>query len=371
MKKVLVTGSKGFIGKNLMVALLRQENVKVAGFDADDDVSLLRDGLKDVGIIYHLAGVNRPGKVEEFETGHAGFTQQILSLLSEQDRKPAIVLSSSIQAELDNPYGVSKKKVENLLFDYSKNTGAPVFIHRLPNVFGKWCRPNYNSVVATFCYNIAHDLPIAISDRERLMELVYIDDVIASFLEVLHNSGRRPSDKYLSVRPAYKIKLGELADRIYQLRDIRKTLVVPDLKDSFIRCLYATYLSYLEKDDFSYPLDLKTDNRGSLAEVIKSEHFGQIFVSKSHAGVIRGSHYHDTKIEKFCVIKGRAVIKLRHILEDKVLSYHVSGDKIEIVDIPPGYTHSIENLSDEEMIVLFWADQMFNSEKPDTYQKDA
>jgi UDP-2-acetamido-2,6-beta-L-arabino-hexul-4-ose reductase len=371
LRKVLVTGSKGFIGKNLMVSLLRQENVKVAGFDADDDVSLLREGLKDVGIIYHLAGVNRPGKVEEFETGHAGFTQQMLSLLSEQDRKPAIVLSSSIQAELDNPYGVSKKKVEDLLFDYSKNTGAPVFIHRLPNVFGKWCRPNYNSVVATFCYNIAHDLPITISDRETLIELVYIDDVIASFLEVLHKSERRPLEKYLSVRPAYKIKLGELADRIYQLRDIRKTLVVPDLKESFIRCLYATYLSYLEKDDFSYPLDLKTDSRGSLAEVIKSEHFGQMFVSKSHAGVIRGSHYHDTKIEKFCVIKGRAVIKLRHILEDKVLSYHVSGDKIEIVDIPPGYTHSIENLSDEEMIVLFWADQLFNSEKPDTYQNDA
>jgi UDP-2-acetamido-2,6-beta-L-arabino-hexul-4-ose reductase len=370
VKTVLVTGSKGFIAKNLRVALSRLDSIKVVGFDIDDEISSLISSLKEADVIYHLAGVNRPEKVQDFETINTGLTQTIVSLLGECNRKPIIVMSSSIQAELDNPYGVSKKKAEDLLFDYSKNTGAPVFIHRLPNVFGKWCRPNYNSVVATFCYNITHDLPITISDRERLMELVYIDDVIASFLDVLHNSERQPSDKYLSVRPAYKIKLGELADRIYQLRDIRKTLVVPDLKESFMKCLYATYLSYLEKDDFSYPLDLKTDNRGSLAEVIKSEHFGQIFVSKSHADIIRGSHYHDTKIEKFCVIKGRAVIKLRHILEDKVLSYHVSGDKIEIVDIPPGYTHSIENLSDEEMIVLFWSDQIFNSEKPDTYQNE-
>lgn len=370
MKKILVTGSKGFIGKNLMVALSRQENLRVTGFNSDDDISKLRAELKDVGIIYHLAGVNRPEKVEKFELEHVGLTHKILSLLAEHDRKPAIVMSSSIQAELDNPYGVSKKKAEELLFDYGGNTGAPVYIFRLTNVFGKWCRPNYNSVVATFCYNISHDLPIAISDSERVMELVYIDDVVAGFLDILRADQRLPSEKYLTVSPTYKIKLGDLAEKIYQMKAVRETLIVPDLKDEFMKCLYATYLSYLDKDDLSYLLDMKTDKRGSLAEVIKSEHFGQMFISKSHAGILRGNHYHDTKSEKFCVIKGRAVIKFRHILEEEVLSYHVSGEKIEVVDIPPGYTHSIENMADEEMIVLFWADQMFDSGRPDTYQNE-
>ncbi len=370
MNKVLVTGYKGFIGKNLMVALSRQENIAVAGFTSGDDISRLRAELRDVDIIFHLAGVNRPEKVEEFEANHAGFTRKMLTLLAEHHKRPTIVMSSSIQAESDSPYGVSKKKAEDLLLDYGKDTGARVVIFRLANVFGKWCRPNYNSVVATFCYNIAHELPITVSDRERVVELVYIDDVVASFLRLLRESDVPVSETYLSVTPSHRITLGELADKIMQIHDIRKTLILPDFKDAFMKSLYATYISYLDKKDFSYPLDEKTDKRGSLAEILKSQHFGQIFVSKSHPGVIRGDHYHDTKIEKFCVVKGEAVVKFRHILEEEVLSYHVSGKRMEVIDIPPGYTHLIENVSDEEMIVLFWADQMFSPGSPDTYRNE-
>ncbi len=370
VKNVLVTGCRGFIGKNLMVALSRQENITVAGFTSGDDISKMRAELKNVDVIFHLAGVNRPEKIEEFEKNHAGLTRQMLALLAEHNKRPTIVMSSSIQAELDNPYGASKRKAEDLLLDYEKDTGARVCIFRLANVFGKWCRPNYNSVVATFCHNTAHGLPITVSDRERVVELVYIDDVVASFLKILHEDAMPPDALYLRVRPSYKIRLGELADRIKQIDGIRRTLIVPDLKDAFMKRLYATYSSYLAETGLSCPLDMKIDKRGSLAEIIKSEHFGQIFVSKSTAGVMRGNHYHDSKVEKFCVVRGRAVIKLRHILENETLSYHVSGDKLEVIDVPPGYTHSIENVSEEEMIVLFWADQIFDPGAPDTYQNE-
>lgn len=367
MKTVLVTGSKGFIGKNLLEAFSRREDVETISFDIEDDPAALKSALGKADIVYHLAGVNRPKNVEDFEPGNTGLTRTIISLLREMDKKPAIVMPSSTQAVLDNPYGISKKKAEDILIEFSNETGADVYIFRLTNVFGKWSRPNYNSVVATFCHNISHGLDIIISDSEKELELVYIDDVIASFIKILNNSENTTKYKILDVKPSYLITLGDLADKIYEIRDIRKTLVVPDLSDNFMKCLYATYLSYLDKDNFSYPLDIKTDNRGSLFELIKSEHFGQIFVSKTHGGIIRGNHYHNTKIEKFCVIQGNALIKFRHILGDEVLSYPVSGEKPEVVDIPPGYTHSIENLSDSEMIVLFWADQIFDFEEPDTY----
>ena len=366
MKNVLVTGSKGFVGKNLLVELSRQEDIAVLGFDVGDDAATLERYLREADIIYHLAGVNRPQNVEEFAASNTGLTQTIVSLLAEHDRKPAIVMSSSTQAALDNPYGRSKKAAEDILFDYGERTGAPVYVFRLTNVFGKWSRPNYNSVVSTFCYNIAHGLDITISNPANEVELVYIDDVVRSFASILQGDVT-DSERYLSVTPTYKMTLAELADRVYQLYDSRKTLLVPDLSDPFMKCIHATYLSYLEPDDFSYRLDNKTDIRGRLAELIKSEHFGQIFVSKSHNGIIRGNHYHNTKIEKFCVLQGQAVIKFRHILSDEVISYHVSGDNFEIVDIPPGYTHSIENLSEGEMIVLFWTNQLFDPEKPDTY----
>ena len=234
-------------------------------------------------------------------------------------------------------------------------------------MFGKWCRPNYNSVVATFCYNISHGLDISVSDVNKEIELVYIDDIVHEFLSVLNQESTDRDKYYYNIKRSFRITLGELAEKIYELKAMRNTLVVPDLSNDFLKCLHPTYLSYLEKNDFSYKLEMKTDQRGCLAELIKSNHFGQIFVSRTHKGIIRGNHYHNTKIEKFCVLQGEAVIKFRHIFEEEVLSYHVSGETPEIVDIPPGYTHSIENLGDGEMIVLFWANQVFDSEKPDTY----
>ena len=367
MKKALVTGSGGFIGKNLIEGLRRCGDVEIKTFDIEDDIDRLSAHLKEADIVFHLAGVNRPEKVEEFETGNVVLTETIINILEGFKRNIPIVLSSSIQATLDNPYGISKKKAEDVLIEYSRKNNAKVYIYRFPNVFGKWCRPNYNSVVATFCYNISHGLDISISDTNNEIELVYIDDVVDEFLGVISQRDGDKDEYYHKIGRTFRITLGALAEKICQLRDMRKSLVVPDLSGDFMKCLHATYLSYLDKDDFSYKLDLKTDQRGGLAELIKSEHFGQIFVSTTHKGVIRGNHYHNTKVEKFCVLKGKAVIRFRHIFGDEVLSYHVSGENIEVVDIPPGYTHSIENLGDDEMIVLFWANQIFDPEKPDTY----
>jgi len=370
MKKVLVTGSNGFIGKNLIEELRRLEDVEIRMFDVNDDIGALAEHLRDADIVFHLAGVNRPEKVEEFETGNTGLTQNIVDMLEKSNRNIPVVLSSSIQATLDNPYGISKKRAEDILIEYSLKNDAKVYIYRFPNVFGKWCRPNYNSVVATFCYNISHGLNISISDVNKKIELVYIDDVVGEFLNILSQEGEDRNKYHYKINRTFRIHLRELAEKIYQIRDMRKSLLVPDLSNDFMKYLHATYLSYLDKDDFSHKLDLKTDQRGILAELIKSKHFGQIFVSTSHEGIIRGNHYHNTKVEKFCVLKGEAVIKFRNILEDEVLSYHVSGEEIEIVDIPPGYTHSIENLGDGEMIVLFWANQIFDPDKPDTYYSE-
>jgi len=368
MSTVLVTGSKGFIGKNLIAALNRQKDIIIKTFDVDDNQGLLESHLMVADFVYHFAGINRPQNPKEFKTGNADSTASMVAILEKAGRKVSILLTSSIQAEQDNPYGKSKKAAEEILADYNKRTGAPIFIYRLPGVFGKWSRPNYNTVVATFCHNIARGLEIKISDPNNEIELVYIDDVIRHFVSHLDQPPVPASEgRYLQINTTFKVTLGELAAKIYSLRDMRTTLRVPDLSDYFMRCLNATYLSFLDTKDFSYPLDLKTDDRGSLFELIKSGHFGQIFVSKTFKGITRGNHYHDSKIEKFCVIQGRAVIRFRHVLSKEVLEYHVSGEKIEVVDIPPGYTHNIENLGDGEMIVLFWANQIFDPDKPDTY----
>lgn len=366
MKTVLVTGSKGFVGRNLLVELSRHEDVTVLDFDVDDNMETLAGFLKEADTIFHLAGVNRPKNIDEFAEGNTGLTQTIVSLLAECGRTPAIVMSSSTQAALDNPYGLSKKAAEDVLFEYAAGTGAPVYVYRLTNVFGKWSRPNYNSVVSTFCYNISHGLDINISDPANIIELVYIDDVIAEFAGVL--SGKvKSSSQCLSASPTYRITLGELAERIYRLRDIRASLVIPDLADDFTKKLHATYLSYLEPDDFSYGLDIKSDNRGELAELIKSAQFGQMFVSRTHSGITRGNHFHDSKIEKFCVLEGEAVIRFRHIFSDEIIEYRVSGKEWMVVDIPPGYTHHIENVGEGEIITLFWANRIFDPENPDTY----
>jgi len=367
MKTILVTGSNGFIGRNLIEGLNKLKGIAIKKFDIDDNISTLKNYLEEADLIFHLAGVNRPEKVEEFEIGNVNLTQTIVDILEKLKKNTPIVFTSSIQATKNNPYGISKKKAEKILYNYSKHNRAKKYIYRLPNVFGKWCRPNYNSVVATFCYNVARGLPISISDPAKKIELVYIDDVIDEFIKLVSREQEDYEKHYYRIKRTFKTTLGELAEKIYQLKDIRKTLIIPDLSDNFMKCLHATYLSYLEENDFSYKLESKIDQRGSLVELLKSNHFGQIFISKSLKGVVRGNHYHNNKVEKFCVLKGKASIKLRHIFKDEVITYQVSDENIEVVDIPPGYTHSIENLTDGELIVLFWANKIFRPQKPDTY----
>ena len=369
MKTVLVTGSRGFIGKNLIVRLEELDNVAIKSFDKKDNIDTLKKCLREADIIFHLAGVNRPEKVEEFEKVNVGFTKDIIGLLEEMGKRIPIVITSSIQAELDNPYGKSKKRAEDELIKYSKQNNVPVYIYRLPNVFGKWSKTNYNSVVSTFCYNISHNLDIVISDTEKELELVYIDDVVNEFVSLLSGEVENIEKRFYKINRTFKITLGKLADKIYQIRDLRKTLIVPDLSDDFMKYLHSTYLTYLDENNFSYNMDMKEDERGNFIELIKSRTFGQVSISRSGKSVIRGNHYHNTKNEKFCVIQGKAVIKLRNILDDKIITYYVSDKKIEIVDISPGYTHSIENLTDGdgEMILLIWANEVFDPENPDTY----
>ena len=366
MKNIVVTGAGGFIGLNLVAALRQRDNVVTKTIDIEDDPATLESNLHRADIIYHLAGINRPKTEDEFFTGNAGLTETIIGFLEKNNRSPVIVLASSIQAALDNPYGKSKKAAEEVLLDFNKKTGTPVCIYRLTNVFGKWSQPNYNTVVATFCHNIAREVDISISDPSHELELVYIDDVVQAFLMHLDTQPDSLQSRY-AVEKSFQVSLGELAEKIRKLHAVRKTLVVPDLSDDFMKCLYATYLSFLPENELAQPVKLHSDNRGWLFELLKSEHFGQIFVSKTLPGITRGDHYHHTKLEKFCVIQGQGIVRFRHINTNKILDYPVNDKEIKIVDIPPGYTHSIENNSDREMICLFWANQMFDPEQPDTY----
>ncbi len=391
--KVFVTGAKGFVGQNLVVMLGRQNNVEVLGYDLGDPKSALDAGLATANVIFHLAGVNRPEKPEDFAAGNTGFTQDICDTLRAMDRKPLIILSSSIQAVLDNPYGTSKREAENVLLKFAEETDARVVIFRLKNVFGKWCRPNYNSAVATFCHNIARDLPITVSSRANEVHLVYVDDVCAAMMEaaeiITSQAHFVPSQgsAFADVTPSLKITLGELVDTINTFKNSRSTLQVPAFDDPFVYRLYATYLSYLEETNFSYGLAIKTDNRGCLAEFLKSPSFGQIFVSRTKPGITRGNHYHHTKTEKFLVVEGEAIVRFRKIGEEisghrsvgrtqrseiggqksEVIEYRISGTEFRVVDIPPGYTHSIENAGNSDLVTLFWANQVFDPEQPDTY----
>jgi UDP-2-acetamido-2,6-beta-L-arabino-hexul-4-ose reductase len=366
MKTILVTGAKGFIGKNLCIVLKRRTDAEVIEYDIDSPSGLLEEALSKVDVVYHIAGVNRPERIEEFTEGNFDLTRQICDTLRRLDRKPLFLLSSSIQALLDNPYGLSKRKAEEVVYMLGKEKGAPIAIFRLPGVFGKWCRPNYNSVVATFCYNIARDQPIAISDPLREVELVYIDDVVRTFIGVMDNQQPVSDGKYCLVEPTYRISLGALSETIQSFRKSRISLSIPNVSDPFVHALYATYVSYLPTDTFVYALPQKTDPRGELAELLKSPYIGQIFVSRTRPGITRGHHYHDTKVEKFVVLEGDAVIRFRHILGGDVIEYPVSGREFYVVDIPPGYTHSIENVGVNDLIVLFWADEIFNPDVPDT-----
>jgi UDP-2-acetamido-2,6-beta-L-arabino-hexul-4-ose reductase len=363
--KILVTGSKGFVGRNLCSVLRRVENVDLFEYDVDCTPALLDTALRSVDVIIHLAGVNRPNDVSEFETGNAGSLDEICNKLERNNSGPKMVLSSSIQADLDNPYGISKRHAEKRLQEYSEKTGAESVVYRFKNLFGKWCRPNYNSVTATFCHNIANGLPVEISDPSREIELTYIDDVVAALISELAPgaSGFRFAD----CLPSNRITLGELADKIRFYRDMRKNLTIPDFRDGFERALYATYLSYLGEGDFGYGLDIKADARGSLAEFIKAPGMGQIFVSHTRPGITRGDHFHHTKTEKFLVVKGVAVIRFRQIEKKEVIEYRVKGEEYRVVDIPPGYTHSIENVGEGDLVTLFWASEVFDPDRPDTY----
>jgi UDP-2-acetamido-2,6-beta-L-arabino-hexul-4-ose reductase len=363
--RILITGGRGFLGRNLASHLHDRKDCEVAICDQEDSAEYLKKWLLDADVIFHLAGVNRPKTPLDFETGNAGLTEQVCQMLREGDRSPKIVFSSSIQAELDNPYGASKAKAENVLLQFSSDTGACVRIYRLKNLFGKWCRPNYNSVTATFCHNIANDLPITISDPACGLELSYVDDVVASFLAEI-DGGQAAGEAGADI-PSYKILLGDLAGRIQAFHDMRITSILPDFADWFNRALYATYLSYVPAAGMQHNLEIKSDARGSLVEFIKEKHFGQIFVSRTKPGITRGNHYHHTKTEKFFVVEGDGLIRMRAIEADQVLEYSVMGSTYQVVDIPPGFTHSITNVGKEEMVTLFWSSEMFDPNRPDTY----
>lgn len=287
-------------------------------------------------------------------------------MLASSGRKPVLVFSSSIQADLDNPYGASKKAAEEAVEEYQQRTGAPAYVFRLPNVFGKWSRPNYNTVVATFCYNISRGLPVQVSNRANPLKFVYVDDVVRAFLEIA--AVLKPESALVrpEVKPVYETTLGDLHDLIASFKENRAKSLLPDLSDPFTKCLHSTYLSFCDMGELACDVDLKTDDRGWLFELVKSPAAGQIFVSRTKPGITRGNHYHDTKVEKFCVIQGEGVIRFRHVLGAEIVEYKVSDQRIQVVDIPPGYTHSIENTGSGEMITLFWANEIFDPRKPDT-----
>ena len=365
--KILITGAKGFVGKNLVAELRSQGFNDLLEYDLDSEPALLDEYARECQFVFHLAGVNRPENQEDFMNGNFGFTSQLLAVLKKHNNKSPVLITSSTQAALDNLYGKSKKAGEDLIFEYGKEAGAPVYVYRLPNVFGKWCRPNYNSAVATFCNNVANDLSIQVNDPNVQMNLVYIDDVVASFIEKLKNGAVALANEYQEVLPVHSIKLGEIVSLIYSFKESRETLQVPDMSDAFTKKLYSTYLSYYPKDKFSYPLKMNIDQRGSFTEFLKSADRGQVSINISKPHITKGNHWHHTKNEKFLVVSGKGIIRFRKIDSDEIIEYFVSGDKLEVVDIPVGYTHNIENLGNADMVTVMWVNEVFDKEKPDTF----
>lgn len=377
--KILVTGAKGFIGKNLVSQLRnigegKANNYKISGeeltifeYDVDSDIQELDTYCREVDFVFHLAGVNRPKDPSEFMLGNYGSTSQLLNALKRHENRCPVMLSSSIQATLDNPYGESKRAGEQLMFDYAKETGAKVLVYRFPNVFGKWCRPNYNSVIATFCNNIANDLPIQINDASVKLNLVYIDDVVDELIAALCGY-EHYEDKFCSVKPIYTITLGEIVDLLSSFKNMQQDLDIPNVKDGFSKKLYSTYLSYLSPEKFRYPLRMNIDNRGSFTEIIRSSISGQFSVNISKPGITKGEHWHQSKNEKFVVVSGKGLIQMRKIESDEIFNFYVSGEKIEVVEMVPGYTHNIINLSDtEDLITFMWCNECFDVNRPDTF----
>lgn len=363
---ILVTGANGFIGRNLVCKLNSIGLHNIFEFDKESSIDDLEYYISNCDFIFHIAGINRPKDNSEFMKGNFGLIGKFLELLKKYNNKCPILLTSSIQANLDNDYGKSKKAGEDLLFDYSKEIGSKVFIYRLPNVFGKWCRPNYNSAIATFCNNIANDLPITVTDRNIELNLVYIDDVIDEFISCIDDSPKQ-THGILSIPTIYRKNLGQIVDLIYLFKKSRSDLSLPDFSDAFEKKLYSTYLSYLPKDQFSYQLKMNTDNRGSFTEFIKTESKGQISVNITKPGITKGNHWHHTKNEKFLVVSGKASIKFRKIYTEEIIEYKVSGDKLEVVDIPVGYTHSITNIGENDLVTVMWVNEPFEKNNPDTY----
>ena len=362
--KVLITGANGFIAQNLIEHLKRDEDIEFYLYTRKDSLNILEAYLKEVDFIFHLAGVNRPKDTQEFYEGNSKLTQTIVDILEKENKNTPILLSSSIQSELDNDYGKSKLEAEKYLLDYSNKKDTNIYIYKLPNVFGKWSKPNYNSVISTWCYNISHDLEIQVNNKSAEVNLVYVDDVIKSFLSKLTSDS---DEKYCEIGTVYKKNLGEIEELLYAFKNNRNSLVIPEVASGFERALYATYLSYLSTDDFSYAIKGHKDDRGTFYEILKTLDSGQFSLSTTAPGITRGNHYHHTKNEKFLVVKGEALIEFRHIVTSEIISYNVSDKKIEIVEMIPGYTHNIKNTGDEEMILILWANETFDQENPDTY----
>lgn len=377
---ILVTGAKGFIGKNLIATLHNiadgkdrsfgvDTDLTVFEYDIDTDPALLDAYCKNADFVFNLAGVNRPQDVKEFMEGNFGFASTLLDTLKKHGNNCPIMISSSIQAALNNPYGESKKAGEDLMFAYGREVGAPVYVYRFPNVFGKWCRPNYNSAVATFCNNIANDLPIQVNDPSVMMTLVYIDDVVAELISALKGEPHINEEGYAFVPVEHKITLGEIVDLIYTFAKQPQSLVIPEIPEgSFAKKLYSTYLSYLPKEKVAFSLKMNVDARGSFTELLKTEKCGQVSVNISKPGITKGQHWHHTKWEFFIVVSGHGLIQQRKVGTDEVLNFEVSGDKIEAVHMLPGYTHNIINLSDtEDLVTVMWANENFDPNKPDTF----
>jgi UDP-2-acetamido-2,6-beta-L-arabino-hexul-4-ose reductase len=364
VRRVLITGGRGFLGRNLAAHLREREDCDIMTVGREETTEELDRLLLQADVIFHLAGVNRPIDPAEFAKGNWELTEHICQSLEKNGRAPKIIFSSSIQAELDNPYGTSKLKAESALRRFASTTGASVRIFRLKNLFGKWCRPNYNSVTATFCHNIANELPLTISDPVHEVELSYVDDVMAAFL--VESDRQEGGEEFGAEIPSYRIQLGDLAGRIQAFHEMRSTLTLPDFSQWFDRALYATYLSYVPTEARQNNLEIKADARGSLAEFIKQRNLGQIFVSRTKPGITRGNHYHHTKTEKFFVVEGEGLIRMRSVEGGPVEEYSVSGGEYQVVDIPPGFTHSITNVGTGEMVTLFWSSEIFDPNCTDT-----
>ena len=365
---ILITGANGFMGRNLCHTLstLRPDDV-LYRIDLQNTQEELEAAALSADFVFHLAGVNRPQQPEEFMQGNRDFTETLTALL-ERGKKPPIWVSSSIQAELDNPYGESKRAGEAVVRNYAERTGAPAYIYRLPNAFGKWSRPNYNSAVATFCYNIARGLPITVNDPSVRLRLCYIDDIVAECLRALDGKPAMGEDGLCRVEPEHTILLGEMAEMIQSFRAMRDHLDTPDQSDPLTAKLYATYLSFLPPEDFARTPVIHADHRGSFTELIHMGGHGQVSVNVSKPHITKGEHWHHTKHEKFIVVSGTGVIRFRKPEEETVITYHVNGEVPQIVDIPPGYTHNIENTGDTDMVTLMWANECFDPAKPDTFR---